>query len=287
MKRLSIFFVIFCLFLNLPIITRAAELEPSLTSFKTSKTTVRADGIDQVLVTVRVRDVNRLAMEGVKVKLLSSRGETDEISPAEDLSNGFGEAKFYVKSLKNGTAELSAVVKDIYNSPTSISIKFEQGLELDLEPGTLIKIPSDDDPYTYSDTAVYYFASNGKRYVFPNEKVYFTWYSSFENVRVISLEDMTKIPIGGNVTYRPGSKPVKFQTDNKVYGVYQNGELRWIPTEEMARAIYGENWMSMVDDISEAFYVNYKIGPAIDHYLDFPANTIFNKYFSIEKDKNI
>lgn len=265
----------------------AAEVEPSLTSLKTSKTTVRADGIDQALITVRVRDANRLALGDAKVKLISSRGTADEITPAEDSTNAFGEAKFIVRSLKDGTAVLSAVVADIYQSPTSISIVFEKGLDIGLEPGSLIKIPSDDDPYTYSDTAVYYFASNGKRYVFPNEKVYFTWYPSFSQVRVLSLEDMTKIPIGGNVTYRPGAKPVKFQTDNKVYGVYQNGELRWIKTEEMAKAIFGDKWITSVDDINESFYVNYRMGPAIDHSLDFLANTLYHKYSTIEKDKGI
>ncbi len=276
------------IFLSTPLyVACAIDFDPSGTVLKVSKDTVKADGIDQARITVRVRNVNRIAMSGVNVKLVSSRGILDEISPASGITNSFGEVFFYVKSLKNGTASFNAILAEDYPSPNTININFNQGLDLNLPAGSLIKIPSDEDPNTFSDTAVYYYASDGKRYVFPNEKVYFTWYPTFADVKIISLEDMTKIPIGGNVTYRPGSKLVKFQTDNKVYAVYQNGELRWVPTEQMAKDLYGANWASKVDDISEAFYVNYRFGSVIEHRLDFAVDTIYNKFSTIEKDKGI
>ena len=37
-------------------------------------------------------------------------------------------------------------------------------------PGELIKA---------SQPAVYYLADDGKRYVFPNERIYFSWYEDF------------------------------------------------------------------------------------------------------------
>lgn len=266
---------------------QAIDFDPTIIGLKTDSATVRADGIDQAIVTVRVRNINRIAVPGVKVELVSSRGGLEEITPKDNLTNSFGEARFNVRSLKNGTTEISAVVAEDYPSTHSVEITFEDGLDLSLPAGSLIKIPSDNDPNTYSDTAVYYYASDGKRYVFPNEKVYFTWYSTFADVQILSLEDMTKIPIGGNVTYRPGSKLVKFQTDNKVYAVYQNGLLRWVPTEELAQDLYGENWMNEVDDINESFYVNYSFGQPIEHRLDFSVDTIYNKFSTIEKDKQI
>lgn len=265
----------------------AIEFDPTITSLKTDSETVAADGIDQAIITVRVRNVNRISVSGVRVKLVSSRGSMDEITPEEDVTNSFGEAGFLVRSLKNGTASFTAVLEEDYPSTNSVTVNFENGLDLPLPAGSLIKIPSDSDPNTYSDTAVYYYASDGRRYVFPNEKVYFTWYPTFADVQILSLEDMTKIPIGGNVTYRPGSKLVKFQTDNKVYAVYQDGLLRWVPTEQLAKDLYGENWTSKVDDINESFYVNYSFGQPIEHRLDFPVDTIYNKFSTIEKDKSI
>jgi len=287
-NRYSIAFLVAVCALALPLYSvLAIDFDPSATFIKTDSDTVTADGIDQAIITVRVRNVNRVAVSGVEVELVSSRGNLDQVTPESATTNSFGEAKFYARSLKNGTSSFSALLAQDYPSTGSVSITFENGFDLPLAAGSLIKIPSDSDPYTYSDTAVYYFATDGRRYVFPNEKVYFTWYPTFENVHILSLEDMTKIPIGGNVTYRPGAKLVKFQTDNKVYAVYQNGELRWVPTEELAKDLYGNDWASKVDDINESFYVNYTFGMPIEHRLDFSPDTIYNKFSTIEKDKSI
>src|SRR5687768_5769144 len=57
--------------------------------------------------------------------------------------------------------------------------------------------------------SVYYYAADNKRYVFPHSKTYFTWYSDYNNIKEVSLEQLGGITIGGNVTYRPGQKMVK------------------------------------------------------------------------------
>lgn len=67
--------------------------------------------------------------------------------------------------------------------------------------------------------AVYYLGADGKRYVFPNQKTYMTWYSNFSTVKVVSSTEMSSYPIGGNATYRPGTKMIKITTDPKVYAV--------------------------------------------------------------------
>ena len=65
--------------------------------------------------------------------------------------------------------------------------------------------------------AVYYLGADGKRYVFPNQPTYNTWYPDFSGVQIVSSTEMSSYPIGGNVTYRPGVKLVKINTDPKVY----------------------------------------------------------------------
>ena len=74
--------------------------------------------------------------------------------------------------------------------------------------------------------AVYYVGRDGFRYVFPNDKAYFTWYSNFDNVKWLSDPDLGTLQIGGNVTYRPGAKMIKINSDPKVYAVGENGSLR-------------------------------------------------------------
>jgi len=109
-------------------------------------------------------------------------------------------------------------------------------------------------------TAVYYVGTDGKRHAFPNSKVYFTWYPDFSGVKTVSSEALAAIPLGKNVTYKPGVKLVKFVTTSRVYAVEKGSVLRWLTTEGVAKTSYGETWISKVDDISDAFYRDYKIG---------------------------
>jgi hypothetical protein len=69
----------------------------------------------------------------------------------------------------------------------------------------------------------------------------------------ISLDDLQAIPLGGNVHYKPGALLVKIQTDPKVYAVGANGNLRWVRSEAIARALYGSNWNKLVDDVPDSF----------------------------------
>jgi hypothetical protein len=111
--------------------------------------------------------------------------------------------------------------------------------------------------------AVYYCGADGKRYVFVNDKAYFTWYNDFSGVMNISDSAMAAITIGGNVTYRPGTRMVKIQSDPRVYAVARGGVIRAIPNEATAAALYGAQWKTMIDDISDSFFVNYHIGETV------------------------
>ncbi|NCN99636.1 M23 family metallopeptidase [Candidatus Falkowbacteria bacterium] len=156
---------------------------------------------------------------------------------------------------------------EIYNydiaatTAASPSINFDKGLTVNTgltvycEAGALIRIPE--------NSSVYYCGADGKRYVFPNAKTYATWYSDFSSVQTISLEEMSKIMLGGNVTYRPGVKLVKIQSDPHVYAVDLNGTLRLMITPAIAEKYYGANWNKNVEDIPDTFFTNYKTGDPV------------------------
>lgn len=136
--------------------------------------------------------------------------------------------------------------------------------------------------------AVYYLGADGKRYVFPNEKTYMTWYSNFSGVQTVSSTEMSSYPIGGNVTYRPGVKMIKINTDPKVYAVAANGTLRWVTTGAIAEALYGALWnKGMVEDVSDAFFVNYTVGADINAAGDFNKSTETTNAATINDDKNL
>lgn len=134
-----------------------------------------------------------------------------------------------------------------------------------LTPGDLIKA---------SGPSVYFFAENGKRYVFPTEKTFLTWYTDFSSVKTITDAELGAIMIGGNATYRPGTRLVKITTDPKVYAVGPGNALRWIKTEALAAEVFGADWAKMIDDISDAFFINYSIGDTIASASDYAAESV-------------
>ena len=112
-------------------------------------------------------------------------------------------------------------------------------------------------------SAVYYFGGDGKRYVFPTERTYFTWYADFSKIKTITVGELAALPLGGNVTYRPGVKMLKIQSDPTVYAISKGGVLRAIGSEAIASALYGSTWNKQIDDLPDAFFINYKVGAPI------------------------
>jgi len=135
--------------------------------------------------------------------------------------------------------------------------------------------------------AVYYMGRDGFRYVFPNDKTYFTWYANFNTVKWITDADLAKVQIGGNVTYKPGVKMLKINSDPKTYAVDAGGTLRWVTNEAVAIALYGTNWNTKIDDVPDAFFGNYKKGADITVAADFSVSASQSNATSIDKDKNL
>ncbi|OGF25409.1 hypothetical protein A2331_01175 [Candidatus Falkowbacteria bacterium RIFOXYB2_FULL_34_18] len=136
-------------------------------------------------------------------------------------------------------------------------------------------------------SSLYYVAGDGKRYVFPNEKIYNSWFTNFDDVITLSQDELTVLPLGGNVLYRPGALLVKITTDPKVYAVSTGGVLRWIKTEAAAKALYGDSWAKLIDDVPDSFFTNYKIGDDIDDISDFDPNNELENTDSIDANHGL
>lgn len=130
--------------------------------------------------------------------------------------------------------------------------------------GSLLKLPTDNSSATQADSVVYYCAADGMRYVFPNEDAYFSWYSDFTGIQEVSTEQLSQIPLGESITYRPGKMLVKVVSDPKVYAVAKGGVLRWLVDEMVASTLYGALWRKLVLDIPTEFFLKfYQIGDPI------------------------
>jgi len=163
------------------------------------------------------------------------------------LTEGIGEKRVYARFESSSGGESSAVSDTI--------VLVEEDGEEEPEFGSSISglIYGGLTKATNLSTT-YYYGNDGKRYIFFNSKVYNSWYSDFSEVVSASSSQLSELPLGGLVTYRPGERMVKIQSDPKVYAVAKGGVLRWVKTEEIAEELYGQDWNQQIDDVPETLF---------------------------------
>ncbi len=137
--------------------------------------------------------------------------------------------------------------------------------------GDLIKIGCEGDIYVNDPcTSVYYYGADGKRHAFPTESIFYTWFSDFDDLVILSSTAMSEIPLGSNVTHRPGVKLIQFLS-NTVYAVSYGGILRPIANAEIAEALFGRDWTNSIDGVNDVFYGSYEIGSTIHSSTDYSS----------------
>lgn len=122
-----------------------------------------------------------------------------------------------------------------------------------LTAGSLFKVPD--------NSAVYLLNANMERMYFPHASVYKSWYEDYSAVVEIPNTCVDNYPVPSappyGVNYRPGSRLVKVQISPSVYVVEPGNQRAKIGSEAVARALYGDNWASLVVDIADVFWPNY------------------------------
>ncbi len=132
---------------------------------------------------------------------------------------------------------------------------------------------TDGDLIKRADLTTVYYYQDGGRYTFPNQTAFESWYENFDGVVTVTAEELSAIPLVDNAVMRPGTYLVKITTDPKVYAVEPGGVLRWVTSEDVAKALWGDNWGSMVRDVADAFFTNYTIGDDLESG-DFPTGYV-------------
>ena len=129
----------------------------------------------------------------------------------------------------------------------------------------------------------YYIGADKKRYVFPNKGTYKSWFGDLKIKEIKTIKDVEEIQIGGNVTYRPGSKILKTESVFEMFFIAPGAVLRAI-TEDMAIEIYGNNWQDYIEEIENHYFTNYKIGKPISIKEEIPY---IPEEWTIDEDKNL
>ncbi len=172
----------------------------------------------------------------------------------------------YYKFTENGTYNAYTKCKDSDDNVVigrDVTLTVSSGSS-HVSPGDLIKTGCEGDIYPNDPcTAVYYYGKDGRRHAFPNERTFNTWYNDFSDLVIISKKAMAEIPLGRNVTYRPGKRLIQFY-GKTVYAVSYSGLLRPIASGAIAESIFGKDWPDLIEGVPDVFYTNYRIGITVE-----------------------
>ena len=125
-----------------------------------------------------------------------------------------------------------------------------------------------------NSSTVYLYGFDGYRHPFPLEIVYFSWFADWSGIKIITPEQLAAMPLGKNVLIRPGTYLIKVTSVPDVYAVEPGGVIRWIASEEIAIALYGPDWATLVVDINDAFFTDYILGAPLDTMM-YPVGSLF------------
>ncbi len=152
-----------------------------------------------------------------------------------------------------------------------------------LDEGTLIKIRcSSTASANDACRSVYYYGEDGKRHAFPNEGTFYSWYENFDDVVEVSASTMSDIPLGANVTYRPGSVLIKFASSSKVYALEKEHTLRHYVSMDLLQSDYGVDGERVIVVLPDYLFGNYEVGTVIDSTRDFDRTEAYYSVDSIE-----
>lgn len=132
--------------------------------------------------------------------------------------------------------------------------------------GSVIKIKD--------EATLYYVDDDSTRRPFRNEKIFLTWFDASQPITILSSAQMASVPLGREMTVRPGTVLVKVPYEATVYAVVPEGPaLRALPSETRAEQLYGPDWATMVIDISDTERVDYILGSPLGSY-DVPTGEL-------------
>jgi len=246
---------------------------------------------------IEILDNNRQTAEcvesrNVKLRLLANNAVSMVISNNQNFIGAEFEPYNEYKDWQLIAGDGLKTVYVIYRSSTSdLSNKLSDTIELKTsgcEPLPPVPLPPEEPVITepvgglsFGDLlkapefeTVYFYTDAGKRNPFPSRGTYDSWYNDFSQVKIVSIEILSQIPLGKNMTYKPGVKMIKIQSDPKVYAVDYNAVLRWVTSEQVAADLYGPDWNKMIDDVNPAFFMDYTIGEPLYQKSDFPAELL-------------
>lgn len=117
-------------------------------------------------------------------------------------------------------------------------------------------------------SSVYFLSTDSKRYVFPSEQVFYSWFGDFDDVITFDDDMLATFKLGQRITMAPGSL-IKITSDPKVYAVDSNGLKRHVKDEATASLLFGSDWATQVKDIDITQWFDYPTGDQLTASTEF------------------
>ena len=244
------------------IVNKGGELSQEYSSVRLNKTTAYANGEDPIEVSVILRNQDDYPLTDKTIYLKEIR-ETGDVTIKVSGSGSAGQVLFSLKA----------------SEPTSGTFKITLGEESVGDPFTITfleepaPMPVVDEGIDYEvgswimldgQSAVYFLDSDNLRHAYPVEAVWQSYFGDdFSRVTTINADLMASYPLGRNVPFKAGTL-MKLKTVPKVYLVEAGAVKRWIPTIDIAKANFGDNWDSLIRFIPDAFIADYTNGPDVE-----------------------
>lgn len=173
--------------------------------------------------------------------------DTEDTTDEEDTSSEDGNVGGGDESLNTAPLSDAYGVSPLTGEAERISV---------VEPGQYIR------GFGYS--TVYLVTEEGTRRPFWNTATFFTYVDDWSEVVWVTDATLPTMELGTPVLPKQEVVLVKTPLEKSVYAVERNGTgqltLRWIPTEERAVDLYGEDWADYVLDIDPTMLQYYVFG---------------------------
>ncbi len=179
----------------------------------------------------------------VYLALRNTSGSITSTSASEQLSF----------ECENEVIEEEVDEEESTESPTTGPSPFTGNIELitDITGAQLIRGQNYDTVYLIE---------NGTRRPFMNEAIYFTRFANFDNIKIVTDATLPTIPLGMPVLPKAGTL-VKIQSKPETYLVIAGNvreALEYIPSEEVARQRFGNDWATKVMDIDPTLFNKFE-----------------------------
>ncbi len=140
-----------------------------------------------------------------------------------------------------------------------------------IRPGMLVSTGASNELHR-----VYYIGRDMRRHIFPTSTTLATWFlepggtgnvhldaQACRRVVQVPLEMLAALPIGGNVTMRPGTVITGITTDPARYVLSRGGVLRRLEPTTLGVFLAPDWLMHREALLPDAFFVNYSVGRSI------------------------